>query len=179
MTVGIKETIEVRITRDEMKKIEAAAMAKLATGLGKGVPTIKPIRLEDRMKVSLHGGEDFDIKSVTDEEQYLKQEGFNQWIYDVIPLKSGNKRLRLLVVQRVLKDGKEERIPLNPLERTIVVKVNIPYTVGKVWEKNWQWVIGTLLVPFIVWVFLKTPPGQDLLELIGLHVQSTKQENND
>jgi hypothetical protein len=138
MIVGIKERVEVRITK--------TITEDLAKGLkGRGLPQIEEIRVNTLMGVRLNG-DNFDIKALSHEEQIVAGEGFTQWAWDVTPLESGIQSLLLTVTVRIkIPNYGEERKDYPVFERKINVKVNPPYTIKKFIRSYWQWIITTII----------------------------------
>lgn len=138
MTVGVKERVEVRIAR--------TLTEDLTTGLrGRGVPQVEEIRVGTFMKVCLTG-DNFDIKALSHEEQVVAGEGFTQWDYDVVPLKSGTQTLLLTVTVRIkIPNYGEERKDCHVLERKIKVKVNRIYSILRFAKSYWQWIVTTIV----------------------------------
>jgi hypothetical protein len=134
MRVGVRERVEVRISKNITED--------LSTGLrGRGEPQIENISVNTFMKVHLTG-DNFDIKPLSEEEQVVFDEGFTQWEYDVIPNKSGNQILQLIVTVRIKIPGGEEKITYPVFERDIDVKVNIIYFITHL---DWKWIIGSVI----------------------------------
>lgn len=145
MKVGIKERVEVRITK--------TITEDLTEGLrGSGVPHIEEIRVNTLMGVRLNG-DNFDIKALSHEEQVVVGKGFTQWDWDVVPLDSGDQLLSLVITVRIrIPNYGEERKDYPVLDRQIKVKVNPAYTIKNFIKSYWKWITGTILIPLIVWV---------------------------
>ena len=146
MKVGVKERVEVRIAK--------TITDDLSSGLrGRGVPQIEEIKVGTFMKVRLTG-DNFDIEPLGHEEQLVAGEGFTQWDWDVIPLKSGIQLLLLIVTVRIkIPDDGEETKDYPVFERQIRVKVNRIYTIKKFIEKHWKWIITTIISSGIIaWI---------------------------
>lgn len=148
MKVGVKERVEARIAKNFTED--------LSIGLrGHGVPLIEEIKVNTLMGVRLNG-RNFDIKALSHEEQIVTGEGFTQWDWDVVPLKSGDQLLSLVVTVRIkIPDYGEERKDYPVFDRQIKVKVNPVYTIKTFIESYWQWIIVTILIPLIGWVVKK------------------------
>lgn len=141
MRVGIKERVEVRISKKPKED--------LTRGLkGRGEPQIEKIIVGTFMKVYLTG-DNFDIESHSSEEQIVPEEGFAQWLWDVIPLESGPQRLLLRVTVRIILPDLEEQYDLPVLERDIEVEINRLWTIGHFFEIHWKWLIGAIAGPII------------------------------
>jgi hypothetical protein len=149
MKVGIMERVEVRIA----KTISEDLSARLR---GRGVPQIEEIRVGTFMKVRLTGN-NFDIKSLSHEDQPVTGEGFTQWDWDVVPLKSGNQSLLLSVTVRIkIPNDGEETKDYPVFEREIKVKVNLIYSTKNFIKSYWQWIVSAIIASGIIgWVIRK------------------------
>ena len=151
MVVAQKVRVEARITPD--------LAADLSTGLkGPGKPISEEIKVSPFMKVKLHGSEEeFLIASFSDEEQPLLDlpgRKFTQWEWDVTPKDSGWHSLALSV-KAVIKISNRPDVYYDypVLERKIHVKLNPVHTTTSFIGKYWQWLVGTLLIPLIGWLY--------------------------
>lgn len=148
MKVGVKERVEVRITK--------TITEDLTVGLrGRGVPQIEEIKVGTLMKVRLMG-DSFDMKALSHEEQVVAGEGFTQWDWDVTPLKSGIQTLLLTVTVRIKIPGYgEEKIDYPVFERQIKVKVSPIYSTINFIKSYWQWIVSAMIIPIIGWAVKK------------------------
>ena len=146
MKVGVKDRVEVRIAK--------TIAEDFIKGLrGRGIPQIEKIKVGTFMKVRLVG-DNFDIKSLSHDEQAVEGEDFTQWEWDVTPLTSGIQSLLLSVTVRIkiFNDGEETKdYPV--FERRIKVKVNLIHSTKKFIEKYWKWIATTIISSGIIgWV---------------------------
>jgi HEAT repeat protein len=134
MKVGVRERIEVRISKDMQEN--------LLSGLkGRGVANIENVKIGNVMKVELFG-DDFKIESLSEKEQFIASSEYSQWEWEVTPLESGNKVIYLSVSVMIHLEKLGEKIKSYPvLDRKIYVNVNFVYSL----KKNWEWVVGTLI----------------------------------
>lgn len=149
MKVGVKERVEVRIAK--------TITEDLTLGLrGRGIPQIEKIGVATFMKVHLTG-DNFDIKTLSHDEQPVIGEGFTQWDWDVIPLKFGIQSLLLTVTVRIkIPNYDEEKKDYPVFEKQIRVKVNLTYSINKFIKNYWQWIIGTIIASGIIkWIVTK------------------------
>jgi hypothetical protein len=148
MQVGVKERVEVRIAK--------TIAEDLSKGLiGRGVPQIEEIKVGTFMKVRLTG-DNFDIKALSHEDQLVEGEGFTQWDWDIVPLKSGIQSLLLTVTVRIKipKYGEENKD--HPVfERQIKVKVNLFHSSKHFTKSHWQWIVSTIIGSGIIGYLVK------------------------
>ena len=138
MTVGIRERVEVRISK--------SITDELTTGLrGRGEPQIEEIKVGTFMAARLTG-DGFDVAALSHEEQLVAAEGFTQWYWDAVPLKPGTRSLLLNVAIRIkLPSQDEERKDYPVFEKEIRVKVNLVYSTKNFLKSYWQWIVSTII----------------------------------
>jgi hypothetical protein len=155
MRVGVTERIEVRISKDQLQD--------LAKNLsGRGSPKVEDIRVGSFMKLRLIG-ERFEIIGFDSEEQLVADDEYSQWCYDVTPVLSGDQKLSLIAMVRIVVPGAPAAVKDHPtLDRVIHVRVNPMFSAGRFMRSNWQWILGTLVLPVSVWAWKHrqaTPSG--------------------
>ena len=123
MKVGVKERIEVRITKSFGDLIQFTSNLK-----GRGQPDIFPIKVGFFMKVKL-SGENFRIRELSSVEQFITNEGFTQWAFDATPLKSGTQTLILLVTVQIKMENLQEVKDYPVLEKDVNVSINPIYSI--------------------------------------------------
>ena len=138
MKVGVKERVDVRITKN--------ITDNLTEGLiGSGEPQIEEIEVGTFMMAKLTG-DNFYINPLSSEEQVVRPVGFTEWSWDVTPLKSGIQELHLTVTVRILiPDQDEQKIDWDVLDKRISVEVNSLYTIKRFIGSYWQWIVGTII----------------------------------
>jgi hypothetical protein len=75
---------------------------------------------------------------------------YTEWRWDVTPLKAGNKSLKLVV--SIIKGGNTKQ---TVYVDNVIVKSNAVYQTEGFFEKYWQWLCSTIIIPFIVWLWKK------------------------
>ena len=138
MKVDDKERIEVRIAR--------SLTEELTSGLkGRGEPRVEEMQVGPFMSARLTGRA-FDIIPLSEGDQLVLFDGFTQWEWDVVPLKSGRQTLLLSIDIRVKIPGQdEETMSLPVFERQIDVRISSVSSVKNFLGKNWQWIITTVI----------------------------------
>lgn len=114
-----------------------------------GKITSKNIKTSNKMSVELKDatGGLFDIKEITAQKQ-LVDSSYTEWRYNVIPLKSGQNKLDLVI--SIFKNDDVKQIVYSD---EIYVQSNTPAQIKYFWYDNWKWSIETLIVPFLTWLF--------------------------
>lgn len=94
---------------------------------------IESIRLANVMQVSLGEGRDgdnFEIKALNNEEQFIFEDDFTEWLFDVKPLSQGNFTLILRVTLIQLVEGREKKKDI-VLEREVATETHAPKALPK------------------------------------------------
>ena len=120
---------------------------------GPGEVTVEPIRLGTVMKANLTG-DGFDISLLSEEEQFVSDDTYTEWIWNVIPLKPGEQELYLRVSVKVIVERLGERTrDIDVITRMVVVEVDPVYTTKSFLVNNWKWIVAVagLLFPFFGW----------------------------
>lgn len=119
MIVGEKEKVEVRLTKVSMENLSNEDLSK---GLkGRGEPQIENISISTFMGIRLIG-DNFIISTLSIEEQIVVDDEFTTWGFYVVPSKSGNQTLTLLVSIRIETPTGEWKQDSLVLENQINVK---------------------------------------------------------
>ena len=138
MQAGVSERIVVRIAPEN---VDAQILAAGLVG-----STIESLSVSKFVKVKLidDGSEAFDIHAINSEEQFIPLHDFSQWSWDVLPLRRGTFKLRLLVTVRV-KDGEETGDKDLPVYyRKICVKVNPVFSLKRFYKAHSESLWGLL-----------------------------------
>jgi len=152
MTVAIQEKVEARISF----KDDEIVVEEMTEGLeGKGVPTTEPLSISSFMKVNLRADEnDFNITSLSSEEQIIVRGEYTNWKWDVIPLRAGKKNLTLVVTARVkIQNYLDEQKDITTLEKRINVHVNTVHSATTFIDENLEWIFPFFLIPIGLWLY--------------------------
>jgi hypothetical protein len=158
MTVGKSYTIKLRISKEKNK-------IQLITG-DRNIPInditidskviIESIRVEPIMSANLISEEGkFTITPASTETQNIEDKGYTEWAWRIVPLKGGQNFLKLVVKVRIINENGEFFKDITVFDKNIEVKSNVVFSV-KTWISNyWQWLVTTIIIPFIVWFYKK------------------------
>lgn len=158
MIVGKYYSVKLRISKDTNK-------SKLILG-DREIPindvsvsskiTIESIRVESVMSAQLISEEvSFKIEPKSTEFQNIEDNGYTEWQWRITPLKGGSNFLKLLVKVRVKNDNEEFYKDIIVFDKNVDVKSNALFSF-KTWLSNyWQWIISTIISPFIIWFYKK------------------------
>lgn len=143
MTLGKQETVIAEIFKDKKLLNTITDRKKL-----------NDIKVGKRMSVKLLG-KDFEIFSKNNESQVILPDEKTTWEWDITPKKHGQKKLELVVTVRLKLEGKDELYDFPILEKEILIKINRIYIASNFLEKNWQWIISTIVGSGVLIVILK------------------------
>jgi len=136
MVQGISERVTIRISR-------SLAEGTIKTGLqGTGAPQIETIQVGNFMRTRLYG-DGFDVTNRSDDSQAVPDNGFAEWIYDILPVGSGPLTLTLAVaIHYKIPGSNDEFTDLPVLTRQIAVKVDLWWTTKRFVAGNWQYFLS-------------------------------------
>ena len=137
------EIIEARIAWQDI------AEARNPPFQGSGPVQEAPLKVSEIMTVTLVGDDDaFLVQPIGEAEQVIAGKPYGEWKWHVTPLKSGNQKLTLIAVAKILLEGRGEK-PFydKTLERPIIVHVDRWFTVKNFIANNWQWLWAVVVVP--------------------------------
>jgi hypothetical protein len=143
MTITHAYTIAFAINRDSTDKsiiVPGDSHVVISTTPIMQVELIDPLPEKEKA---------FDISIANTEKiQMVDMQGHTDWNYTVVPLKAGSHKLNV-VVSIIRGDHKKQKV----YSSAVIVETDIPIIVKSWLEKNWQWVITTLLLPFGIWLW--------------------------
>lgn len=114
-------------------------------------PVESKIQTSGKMEVDLSDPNPegaFKITKINASQQIVETEYYTEWIFNVIPTKSGEQSLNL-VVSIISSDGVKQIV----FEDAIFVKNKISVKIESFWEKHWQWVFSTILIPIFIYLW--------------------------
>ena len=158
MQVGYDYNVKIRITKDKNEKQELIIGDKkipINDVNTKSVIVIESIRVSTVMSAELTSEkEDFNITSLSTELQDIEDNGYTEWEWHIMPLKSGKNPLKLLVKVRIA-DIDHENVYKDVVvfEREINIKANYWYSVTQFFINYWQWIVSTIVLPLLAWLY--------------------------
>jgi len=159
MSVGEDYSIKIRISKDTTEKktlIVGDTKIHIADTSIQSTVTIESIRVSSIMSASLTSNDEdnFKITSKSTETQNIEEFGYTEWEWNVMPLKSGNNQLKLIIKVRITtEDGEKSFKDIVVFEKDILTKNNISYSTKNLVDKYWQWALSTLILPFLIWLY--------------------------
>lgn len=157
MTVGENYSVKIRITKDSTEKktlIVGDTKIPINDTTINTTITIESIRISSVMSASLSSNTNFNITTKSTEIQNIEEFGYTEWEWNVMPLKSGDNPLKLIIKVRIVsEDGEKSFKDIVVFEKNILTKTNISYSFKNLINKYWQWSLSTLIIPFILWLY--------------------------
>jgi hypothetical protein len=91
----------------------------------------------------------FDIIAANSGEQIIENnESYTEWIWSVTPLTAGKGTLKI-IVSIIQGSGKKEIV----YEDEVVVQIDLLKQLKFFFNKYWQWLFGTIIIPFAIWLY--------------------------
>jgi hypothetical protein len=110
------------------------------------IAMIEDVKVSGEMSAELRGDADeFKIVSLSTPTQNIDDESYTEWEWVVKPLKSGQSPLKLVVK---VKDFNKDIVVFN---RNIKIKSNVPVAVESFFDKYWQWIMTTIIIPIFLY----------------------------
>lgn len=95
----------------------------------------------------------FEVINLTNEEQPLNEENSTQWLWQLKPLKSGIHEINLTITALVKVDDKTSTYHIKTYDEKVTIEITPKQILINWLEKNWQWLISTLLLPLGIWYY--------------------------
>lgn len=108
------------------------------------------LRVSPRMSATLTGV-GVQITPVSPMIQVVGRKEITQWTWEVVAVEPGTHPLHLTVNALLQVEGSSTEKTLVVFDRTLIVTVEWSQWVVQAIAKYWQWFIGTLIVPLVVW----------------------------
>jgi prepilin-type N-terminal cleavage/methylation domain-containing protein len=118
----------------------------------------RSIRIAPQMELRLTG-DAFRIEPITPPRQAVGTSGAVEWSWTVTPVKHGAQKLYLSVDAIVTIAGKESPRSLRVLEQPIDVQITAGERVTTFTAGNWQFVVGTIVIPLLAWGWARRHPA--------------------
>jgi hypothetical protein len=159
MKVAKSYSVKVRIS----KKINGQNKSDLILGSqdainNKSLPsiaTIEDVKVSGEMLAELRGDVDaFDIKALSTEVQNIDNESYTEWEWVVTPKKSGYSPLKLVIK---VKELNKDIVVFN---KDIQVQKNVTVAVEGFFDKYWQWLMTTIIIPIFIYFWNKKKKKQ-------------------
>lgn len=150
MKVSKNYSIKVRISKKSTGQNKAVLILGNEDAINnpeyESVATIDDIKVSGEMSADLRGdSESFNIVALSTPIQNIDNESYTEWEWVVTPKKSGETPMKLVIK---LKDYNKDIVVFN---KTISIKSNVPVVVEGFFEKYWQWIMTTIIIPIFLY----------------------------
>ena len=147
MRVDSEYRVTLRISKKLSKSITIGFVDESAV-------VVKNVRVGDRMSVKLletnSSVKSFEITNLNSEIQSVEDDtSFTTWEWSVRPIKSGNHKLKMIVV--ITGDNFTKDIPV--YEGDIHIKSYLPFTIKTFVVDNWKVLLSPVIIPFIIFLW--------------------------
>lgn len=151
----VPDTMKVNVEYRATLRISKKCSQNIIVGFSDTSLVItKEIRVGDKMEVKLietnSSVENFKITTLSSEVQNIENDTtYTTWEWSIRPTKSGVHKLKMIVV--IKGDNFSKDIPV--YENDIYIKSSPGFVIKTFLEKNWEWIMGTLVIPFIIFLW--------------------------
>lgn len=136
LMLGVRESIQDLLKAIESEEKESAII--------KYTPRMKAELISENSKA-------FEIVEIAPSLQAIGTITPVRWRWDVTPLESGKQYLHLTLIALIKVDDIETALPIRTFHKEIEVKVAASDRFLHFLVSNWQWMIGSLILPLIIW----------------------------
>ncbi len=91
----------------------------------------------------------FEITPITPDTQVISSINTTSWKWAVTPLELGEQYLHLSLTAFLDIEGKETALSIKTFDKVIKVNISYPDEITLFIQKNWKWILGSLLFPLI------------------------------
>jgi len=111
------------------------------------------VKYSNRMKAKLisENSKSFEIVEISPPLQAVGTMAPVRWRWNVTPLESGIQSLHLTLTALIIINGAETDLLVQTFHKEIQVNVTASDEFLHFLANNWQWLLGTLIFPLIVW----------------------------
>jgi len=104
----------------------------------------------------------FVILNITTAEQSVENDTlYTEWAWKVKPIKSGDHQLKLVITMRQKTEFGSSLKSIKVFERVIKIKSTPAYSIRVWFNKYWTWLFGSLIIPFILFLYKKWKERQN------------------
>lgn len=142
MRLGKTYLIRVRIERETGKTNITAELGKVRTATIKTTSSMQVELVDPAPTDKKH----FDISANNSQVQMIEDSEWTEWSFNVTPLRGGSTQLHLVV--SIIKGDLKKQIVYRD---AVLVQTDVKVVAGNFWNKYWQWLFTTFLIPLFLW----------------------------
>lgn len=145
---NIEDNIKAQLLIDPNKTIDQVDQQLII----KGTKIKENIKVSKIVKAKLTAP-NFKVDMLTDEEQILSDDKSTEWLWKLTPTEAGVFEVDVSVTAIINIDGRESKHHLKTFDKKITVEVTEGQILSGWLEENWKWIISTLIIPILVFLF--------------------------
>lgn len=128
--------------------------------------TVGPVKEAEQIKISKIviaklTAPDFEFISASSAEQAMVEDGKTEWIWSLRPKTSGMHPINLVIEAQVTVGNKTTPHFIRTFDKQVMIEITPFQVVATWWDKYWQWVFVTLLLPFGKWLYEHYKPKKN------------------
>ena len=114
---------------------------------------IATLQIAPLMEARLEGAPAFEITALTPVQQPVSRSAPTEWRWTVRAAQTGRHQLHLTINAIITVAGERYPRSLDVLNRDIEVEITAGQRIGMFLGANWQWLLGTVIIPLAVWLW--------------------------
>ena len=128
--------------------------AELRNRIGAADPIeIATLQIAPLMEARLEGAPAFEVTALTPVQQPVSRSAPTEWRWTVRAAQTGRHQLHLAINAIITVAGERYPRSLDVLNRDIEVEITAGQRVAMFLGANWQWLLGTVIIPPAVWLW--------------------------
>lgn len=148
--VNIKDTFKVQLLIDPSKGLTELLNSLTVEGTKAG----SNIKIAKVVIVNLSAA-DFDIERITPAEQAVAETEPTEWLWSLRAKSAGKHSVTLSVTAVIKINGKETTYHIKTVDRAVEIEVTPHQIIASWFDKYWQWLFTTILLPIGIWIYKK------------------------
>jgi len=114
---------------------------------------VEMLQIAPLMEAQLEGAPAFEITALTPTRQPVSRASPTEWRWAVRAAQTGTHTLHLTINAIIIVAGERYPRSLDVLNRDIEVDITVVQRVGMFVDNNWQWLLGTVVIPLGIWLW--------------------------
>ena len=115
---------------------------------------VATLQIAPLMEARLEGAPAFEVTALTPVQQPVSRSA-TEWRWTVRAAQTGRHQLHLTINAIITVGGERYPRSLDVLKRDIDVDITAGQRIGMFLGTNWQWLVGTVVIPLAVWLWSK------------------------
>jgi len=121
---------------------------------------VQEVQIAPLMEAQLVGAPAFEVMAITPTRQPVSRAAPTEWRWTVRATETGKHTLNLTINAVVTVGNEDFPRSLNVLNRDIEVYISGSQRVGMFLSGNWQWLVGTIVIPLAIWFYSRNQKGR-------------------